>query len=75
MHILNLQDGSPYHPLPSNAIMWELPYLACFVSGVEVAMTDSRVMMFGSYLNGDWQIVVWDWKTGNLVRLLWFDKP
>jgi len=40
------------------------------------------IMMYGSYWDDDlpgcdmtWKIVVWDWKTGDLVRSLRLDKP
>ena len=48
MHLLSLRDGSPYHPLPSDAITWELPP---GVRGVmdEMAITSSRVMISASY--------------------------
>ena len=42
----------------------------------EMAITGSRVMMSVSYWDEDknvWRIAVWDWKTGDLVGLLWFD--
>ena len=44
-------------------------------------MTGSRIMMFGSYLDGDqlhnwkvWKVAVWNWETGDLVRLLRLDE-
>ena len=78
INLLNLQNGSPYCEPPFDVIMWELPPR---VSNLEYpdafAITGSRIMIYASYqdpdLPGDtsvWSIRVWDWKTGDLVRLL-----
>ena len=77
IHIVDLLDGSPYHTLPSNTITWELPPRISFIINHGIAMTGSKIMAFiGSYLDEDegddrvvWRVVVWDWKTGDLVSL------
>ena len=77
VHIhLNFRDGSPYYPPPANVITWELPPEMQMPINHEMAITGSRVMMSVSYWDEDknvWRIAVWDWKTGDLVGLLWFD--
>lgn len=75
IHILNLQDGSPHPSLFSNVIEWELPPRVILIVKDEVAMTSSRIMSYFFHGNEDllgtedvWKIVVWNWKTGDLVR-------
>jgi len=76
IHFLNLSDGSPYCTPPSNIIIWEFPRGVNDVSIQELVVTSSRVMMHVYH----WEVVqhedfrvgrilVWDWKTGDLVRL------
>ena len=84
VHLLNLSDGSPYSAPPSNVITWDAPpgpdddvYVRW------LAITSSRVAIHFRYwgeFRGDdaggrmGKILVWDWKTGNLVksvRLVW----
>jgi len=76
VHTLNLQDGSPHPSSPPNTIKWEL---SPNINGM--AITTSRIMMYGSYWGNDppayamtWKMAVWDWKTGELVRSIQLDK-
>jgi len=72
LHIVNIRDGSPYYPPPSNAIKWETPPGFLIPSNYRIAMTGSRIMMFISNApNGleAQRVAVWDWKTGDLVSL------
>jgi len=46
----------------------------------QMSITSSRVMLFGSFLEGPrgndeviWRVIVWDWKTRDRVGLLQFD--
>ena len=80
IHLLNFRDGSPYYPPPANVITWELPPEMQMPINHEMAITGSRVMITVSHLEENmprdrevWRIAVWDWKTGDLVGLLWFD--
>jgi len=75
IHFLNLRDGSPYCTPPSNAIVCELPPRAGPIIGNRIVITGSRVMMYVYYYDEDplgdamvRKILVWDWKTGELVR-------
>jgi len=76
IHIVNLQDGSPYGTPPSSTIMYEVPSGGRFI--VErLAVTRSRVMMRTSVQRGNrlsarkvQGIVVWDMETGNSVSTI-----
>ena len=75
IHFLNLRDGSPYCAPPSNVIVWEFPPGAEPIINDLIAITGSRVAMHISYYDEDLpgdalirMILVWDWKTGELVR-------
>jgi len=78
IRFLNLSDGSPYCTPPSNVIIWEFPQGVSGVSVHGLAITSSRVMLHVSCLEVQVQqedlnvgrVFVWDWKTGDLVRLL-----
>ena len=81
IHLLNLQDGSPYYPIPSNPITWELPCRAYLMANDAMAITGSRVMVYTSYLDEDipsqgvvWRVAVWDWKTGDSASLPRLDQ-
>ena len=77
IHLLNLLDGSPHRVLHPDVISWAPQ------PGVEkttihhFAMTGSRLAMY-IFLWGDsqpdkirvWRMVLWDWRTGDLVRML-----
>ena len=76
IHIVNLQGSSPYHPSPSNIITCKLPPGVFFIFNHKIAMTGSRIMAFGSYMDLDsqnyrkiWRVDVWDWETGDSVSL------
>jgi len=76
IHLLNLLDGSPYSAPSSNAIVWGLPQRVSNVSIQDLVITSSRVMMrifCWEVVREDdirvGRIFVWDWKTGDLVRL------
>ena len=76
IHFLNLLDGSPYPSLPSD-VMWEFPQEVVWVTVEYFFITGSKLMMQVKY----WEMVspsgmkrkrfVWDWRTGDLVILLW----
>ena len=75
IHFLNFLDGSPYRAPPSNPIVWEHPRRANEPHVLGLAITGSRVMMRLRYhlevaYTQVWRIIVWEWKTGGLVRLL-----
>jgi len=68
-------DGSPYRVPPSNVIAWKLPPEVYETSIKDLAVTGSRIMMY-IYLRGgfqrlarEWRMVIWDWNTGDLVRM------
>lgn len=81
IHFLNLSDGSPYRTPPAKTIVWGFPQGIDGIFIEELAITGSRIMMYvhcweeaGS---GDlelWIIFVWDWRTGDLVRPLGYQK-
>lgn len=81
MHLVNLRDGSPYYPPPSNIITWEFPPGVHSVTREGMAITGSRLMLYttswGEELTNEaavrW-VVVWNWKTGEVVRLSWFSQ-
>ena len=75
IHFLNLQDGSPHPSLFPNVIEWELPPRVILILKDEVTMTSSRIMSYFFHGNeelfgteGIWKIVVWNWKTRDVVR-------
>jgi len=72
---LNLRDGSPYCAPPSNVIMWEFPPRVVPTRRNLIAITGSRVAMRVSYRSEGpprsgliWMILLWNWKTGELLR-------
>ena len=80
IHSLSLLNGSPYCTLPSNVIVRELPQLANPTSINRLSITSFRAMVHVYYSEtahrtstGVWRIFVWDWKTGDSVRLLRLD--
>jgi hypothetical protein len=83
INLLNLGDGSPYCEPPLDLIKWELPLGVSHLGYPEAfAITGSRVMMYVSYQDLDlpddtsvWRMSVWDWKTGDLVRVLQLQEP
>ena len=75
IHFLDLRDGSPYCAPPFNAIVWEIPPRVDQTVKSLIAITGSRIAMRVSYRYKDLtddalitRILVWDWKTGELVR-------
>ena len=78
IHFFNLLDGSSYcTPLPSTIVWeWELPQRIDGLFIEKLAITGSRIMVYvhcwelawpvGLEM---WRIIVWDWKTGDLVRI------
>lgn len=76
--LLNLSDGSPYCAPPLDVITWELPPRLSSTFPKMFAITGSRIVMYISYRDPDlprgdrrvWRLCVWDWKTGDLVRVL-----
>lgn len=75
IHLLNLQDGTPYRGPHSDQTTCEIssPFDRIFVYAL--AVTCSRVMMFASSLSmgGVGWIVVWDRQSRDLVCTLWFE--
>ena len=75
VHLLNIMDGSPYYAPPSNVIRWSFPMLVGGVSIGRLVMTSSRLMMCISLWETSYdgevvgRILVWDWRTGDLVRV------
>ena len=76
IHFLKLSDGSAY-PVPHSSITWEPPQGVNDIWLAQIAITSSRVMIHARYLEWTqqtstkvWIIFVWDWRTGDLVRLL-----
>ena len=76
IHFLNLLDGSHRFATPSN-IVWEFPRGVIRISIENLTITGSRIMMdlhsrdvIGRGGAEVRRILVWDWKTGNLVRVL-----
>lgn len=78
IHLLDLLDGSPHRAPHSNVIVWRYP------SGVEgaktqgLALAGSRLMLYvflrySTRPGGPvgFGVVLWDWKTGELVRIPW----
>jgi len=79
IHFLNLLDGSPCPAPPSN-IAWELPQDVNGVAVEGLSIISSRIMMrvycWDVALQGAGRrrkILVWDWKTRDLVRLQWLE--
>ena len=73
VRLLNLSDGSPFRVPTSDPIMWQIPQGISSVFIEELAMTASRLMMCIYARGGDssiWDMNVWDWETGTLVRRL-----
>ena len=75
IHIVNLQDGSPYGTPLANPIVYEVPSRGR-LTVEQLAVTHSRVMMRFSFpylstreVQG---IVVWDMETGEPVSTIWF---
>lgn len=74
IHLLNLQDGSPCCTPPSNVITWAVPQDMPQITGGKLTITGSRVLSCLSHPDADlpgrtmWTALVWDRKTGKLVR-------
>ena len=72
IHLVNLRDGSPYYPPPSNVITCNFPPWVYSATVEETVITGSRVMILGSYsrlnMPDDGMAFVWNWKTGDCVR-------
>jgi len=75
IHFLGLRDGSPHCAPPSNVIVWEFPPAVVQTMYNLIAITGSRVAMRVSYRGEDppldaliARILVWDWKTREIVR-------
>ena len=76
IHFLNLLDGSPCYALPSN-IIWEIPRTITGVSVEDFLITGSKLMLHAYYRETvrptkrmGARIFVWDWRAGDLVKLL-----
>ena len=70
----NLLDGSP-HSKPPSVIVWEDSRGVNDIFVEELIITGSRVMVHVSYLDSPQTGVrVWDWKTGDLVRMLYLEQ-
>jgi hypothetical protein len=78
VHLLNLTDGSPYRVPPSNVTRLSCHIVILEVDVGQLAITGSRLMMYvtnrletsphaGEAVG---RILVWDWRTGDLVRVL-----
>ena len=81
IHLLNLSDGFAYSG-PHSSIAWESPQGVNEICVQRVAITSSRVMIQVCYRELAQQtgmetsrLFVWDWKTGDLVRLLRLEQP
>jgi hypothetical protein len=77
VHLLNLTDGLPYRVPPSNVMRLSLHMVILEVSVGQLAITGSRLMMYVSRwetipddMEEIGRILVWDWRTGDLVRVL-----
>ena len=76
IHLLNLLDGTPYCTPPSNVIEWSLPHGVDRIAVVNLIITSSRLMLrvclprLVPSPHQEWTCV-WDWRTGNLVIVLW----
>ena len=78
IHLLDLRDGSPHSASPSNDIAWACLNNDYTLRSEKFAITGSRVMVCVFHLETVlldhrlWTLLVWDRKTGDLVRMLWF---
>jgi len=77
IHLLDLMDGSPHRVPHSNVITWALPRGVGETYLNVLAMTGSRLMLHVFLQDESWphdamgrKLILWDWKTGNLVRIL-----
>lgn len=75
IHLLNIQDGSPHCSSPSNVITWTIPQGMPPIECADLTMTASRIMWYVVHDAFRWDMtwytaVVWDRKTGDLVRTL-----
>jgi hypothetical protein len=71
IRLLNAKDGSPHHLPLNNVISWVADMNG---EGVNVSctnMTASRLMIFVSTFAGN-ILIVWDWRTGQIVRVIDF---
>jgi len=70
IHFLNIRDGSPHCGPLSDPITW-IPQDIPQIQGGKLAITGSRVMLYLSHPNAALpnRTLVWDRKTGNLVRI------
>ena len=77
IHILNLLDGTPYCAPPSNVIHWATSPDPPVQSANNLIITSSRLMLHARSPRDDhisdppWWISVWDWKTGDIVIVMW----
>jgi hypothetical protein len=77
-NLLDLRNGSPYCEPPFDVITWELPPQVSDIYPQGLTITGSRIMMYIFYRDPDllgddfrvWRMCVWDWKTGDLVRVM-----
>jgi len=72
IHLLNLRDGSPYCAPPFDVITWVASRDMPQIWSEKLSITGSRIMLCFSHNNVIMpdQVLVWDRKTGNLVRIL-----
>jgi hypothetical protein len=78
INLLNLRNGSPYCEPPFDVITWELPPRVSDRYPEGFSITGSRIMMYVFYRDPDlpggdtrvWRMCVWNWKTGDLVRVM-----
>lgn len=80
VHFIDLLDGSPRSAPPSN-VMWELPRGVDGICVEGLIITGSRIMIhflcWEEVGQGEVElckVLVWDWETGDLVRLLWLEQ-
>lgn len=77
IRLLNLRDGSPCCALPSNTITWDIPQDAPPTISGRFGITGSRVAAYlshGRFGGTTTTVLVWDRKTGDLVRILWLES-
>jgi len=73
VHLLKLSDGKP-HPRAQNPLLeYKIPLTPTERGwGLEVVIWENRLgCLFTSALENEWvdTLVVWDWTTGDLVRV------
>ena len=70
LHLFDIMDGSPHRAPPSNAIRFSMA--ARVHSFDQLLITGSRLAMCVSWWEARdlvWRMLVWDWKTGDLVSI------